>query len=437
MTKNMRVLASGDERLIEWDNLITSIGNGTCGTGPDGDIVTFPPDMCMRIEENTSTDKNRESKSMMELTEKVFPDLKDNISVPNWLDGRAILTPTNKSVDGINDMIVASLPNPDTKLYSADQVDDLRDSRGFSVEHMNRLNPNGMPRHCIALKPSVPLMLMRNIEPSNGLCNGSRLIYKGMSSNNRLMICDYTVFGATREVTIPRIILKPKDTEFPFDWSRRQFPVRVAFACTVNKSQGQTMKRVGVWLPAAVFGHGQLYVAVSRVGDPNNCTIAIKPVSREAANSTRNVVFKEVLLGCVSGAQQQQPQPPPPAPVQPPVVVVEEEIDPEWLDYDGIEDVPHGGDFEEEFGVPCNGPVPRPVEPLTRLTPRVPRNAGPLPPMEPDILPPLPQGEMSEYELIREDNINELRAQWLEVFGEEYPRVGGDYYSDISDAEDE
>ena len=42
----------------------------------------------------------------------------------------------------------------------------------------------------------------------------------------------------------------------------------VAFVTTKNKAQGDTLKMVGIWLPQEVFGHGQLYVAASRVGAP-------------------------------------------------------------------------------------------------------------------------------------------------------------------------
>ena len=47
-------------------------------------------------------------------------------------------------------------------------------------------------------------------------------------------------------VCIPQINLEPKTGEFPFEWTRCQFPVNVAFAMTINKSQGQTLKRVRV-----------------------------------------------------------------------------------------------------------------------------------------------------------------------------------------------
>ena len=95
---------------------------------------------------------------------------------------------------------------------------------------------------------------------------------------------------------IPRITLRPKDREFPFEWSRRQFPVRVAFAMTINKSQGQTLQNVGVWLNEPCFAHGQLYVYISRVGSPNNLKFAIRQVDSCRGYLTSNVVFKEVLV---------------------------------------------------------------------------------------------------------------------------------------------
>ena len=129
LTRNMCVLTSGDERLIAWDNFITSISNGTCGTPTvDGNVVSFPEEMCLKIEQNTVEDNNSESKSVTELINKVFPDLKDNIKDPDWLPGRAILTPTNKAVNAINDIVVASIPGASQKLHSADGVDDARDT---------------------------------------------------------------------------------------------------------------------------------------------------------------------------------------------------------------------------------------------------------------------------------------------------------------------
>jgi len=66
------------------------------------------------------------------------------------------------------------------------------------------------------------------------------------------------------DVLIPCIPMIP--TGMPFEFKRLQFPVRLAFAMTTNKSQGQSLSVCGINLENPYFSHGQLYVACSRVG---------------------------------------------------------------------------------------------------------------------------------------------------------------------------
>jgi hypothetical protein len=86
--------------------------------------------------------------------------------------------------------------------------------------------------------------------------------------------------------------MSPSGTDWPFVLRRHQFPVRMAFAMTINKSQGQTLNNVGVYLPSPVFYHGQLYVAISWVTSNAN----IKIFSGQGFDEyMRNVVYREVL----------------------------------------------------------------------------------------------------------------------------------------------
>ena len=105
------------------------------------------------------------------------------------------------------------------------------------------------------------------------------------------------IVGSNRVVLIPRIIFIPKPADYPFQWQRRQFPVRPSFATTINKSQGQSLSNVGVWLRGQVFGHGQLYVASSRVSKPSQLKFAVmRDPGLNNIMVARNIVFNEVLL---------------------------------------------------------------------------------------------------------------------------------------------
>jgi hypothetical protein len=88
--------------------------------------------------------------------------------------------------------------------------------------------------------------------------------------------------------------LTPSDSPLPFTLKQRQFPVRLAFSMTINKSQGQSVKNVGLDLRTPVFTHGQLYVALSRVTSSQR----IKAIFQEETDGTdtMNVVYPEVLL---------------------------------------------------------------------------------------------------------------------------------------------
>jgi hypothetical protein len=103
-------------------------------------------------------------------------------------------------------------------------------------------------------------------------------------------------------VFIPRLSITPSDTErMPFTLRRRQFPLRPAFAMTINKAQGQTLQTIGVYLPKPVFCHGQLYVAFSRCGSQRGIQVLVRGGSRATLNGaptgiyTNNVVYREVL----------------------------------------------------------------------------------------------------------------------------------------------
>lgn len=190
---------------------------------------------------------------------------------------------------------------PERNYISMDEIvsDDENDALQFPTEYLNSIELSGLPRHNLKLKVGAVVLLMRNLHTSKGLINGTRLRVIAMHNNS--VDCE-VLTGSSRgnRVLIPRIKLTSSDSVLPFKIQRFQFPLCLAFAMTINKSQGQSLKKVALHLPKPVFTHGQLYVALSRCTSDTGVKIFIDSSNEQyildnGDFTTKNPVFYEIL----------------------------------------------------------------------------------------------------------------------------------------------
>ncbi|XP_029348311.1 ATP-dependent DNA helicase PIF1-like [Acyrthosiphon pisum] len=165
---------------------------------------------------------------------------------------RIILCLRNEECHQINSTVLRRVTGAQRTYSAIDTVmiDDADEAANYPTEYLNSLHPNELPPHKLTLKVGLIVMLLRNIEPKRQICNET-------SANDR-----------QDDIILPAVALTTgEEDDLPFQMKRIQLPVRLSFAMTINKSQGQTFDRVGLLLPSPAFSHGQLYVAFSRVRD--------------------------------------------------------------------------------------------------------------------------------------------------------------------------
>ncbi|XP_028764313.1 uncharacterized protein LOC114722452 [Neltuma alba] len=175
LTKNMRLQFAAEaidqKKVSEFSRWLLDVGDGTIGLPHEGTTdIEIPADFLI-------TDSLDPINSIVSST---YLALQQNITHPNYLTERAILAPTTDVVDQINDYMLSLLPGDPVQYLSSDSISSTdQDSSSFedlySPEFLNTINCSGMPPHKLSLKVGIPVMLLRNIDQSAGLCNGTRL----------------------------------------------------------------------------------------------------------------------------------------------------------------------------------------------------------------------------------------------------------------------
>ena len=138
----MRVLANSDDiKLAEFDNWAVTLGDGALPVvgDPSEDNIQLPQDMCIEVDEANN------ERDLKTFCDKIYPNFEQRYKEEGYMEGRAILAPTNKIRDNINAYMMSRLPTEEVVLLSADSTVQPGDAARHPVEFLNTLEPQGLP----------------------------------------------------------------------------------------------------------------------------------------------------------------------------------------------------------------------------------------------------------------------------------------------------
>jgi hypothetical protein len=294
LTTNMR-LNGGDATFAKW---LLDVGNGALcdhqGNSYYSDYIRIP-DECI-ISHRTV---------VQSVVQQVYGDSFTANDVVTKYANACIVTTLNEDVRLLNTLIYNRMIDDENgnteKVYlSSDSSVEGEDAVDrMDITYLNELHPSGIPPHQLPLKVGCIVMLLRNLNPRDGFCNGTRLVIKTLYANSVIAeILSGNYKG--KVIIIPKIRMTANVDGMTL--VRVQLPLQVAFAMTINKAQGQSFETVGIYLRKPPFAHGQLYVALSRTRAKKSLFVQVlddplmgelKPNSHEIY--VPNIVYKEVL----------------------------------------------------------------------------------------------------------------------------------------------
>ncbi|CAN1795967.1 ATP-dependent DNA helicase PIF1 [Linum perenne] len=277
-------------QIADFSNWILEISNGVASSIYGDADIEIPADLII----------DNKVDPVIAIVEETYTQLSDNIGNADYFAGRAILAPFHETVSQINNYMLDQFPGEEMCYYNYDSIqsDCVNSSTAedeFPLEFLNSLQIGNFPDHQLKLKVGVPVILLRNLDQTTGLCNGTRMVIRTLGT----WFIEVEILMGTHvgeRVYLPRLSLTSKQKSLDFTLVRRQYPIALSFAMTINKSQGQTLHSVGLCLKRQVFTHGQLYVALSRVTRKSGLKIIISCNEvGEPIKSMKNIVFHEVL----------------------------------------------------------------------------------------------------------------------------------------------
>ncbi|XP_055337067.1 ATP-dependent DNA helicase pif1-like [Paramacrobiotus metropolitanus] len=220
---------------VEYAEFCDRIGNGT-ENGEDGLVIL----------RNISV-----TTDVTQFLNFVFPDMElGQLSAKD----NAVLSVKNSDVDHFNSYLLPKLTGETVPLFSSDTLDDSCGAKDIfqndmDIDFFHSLNRPNIPPHEIKLKAGCHCYIVRNICPEDGLLNNTQV--EVVSINKSLV--QVKLLDNEKIFWIPRISFSIELKNKKLRVLRKQFPLRLCYAKTINRSQGATLSKGGLDLRNPVF----------------------------------------------------------------------------------------------------------------------------------------------------------------------------------------